>query len=151
MRVYYWAHKIRNMERTLLEKFTKTCKRPLEIFAPKTFWILGGSWFKGKFCKLHWILLNDWFIIEIFRSKTQQPSFLGQLFFRTDEENTKREGEPGRVWEEGSLSSSRIVKDKCADVLFSSRATLKKVSQTAAGVPFLRHVNFSNSDAATGT
>lgn len=53
-------------------------------FCPQDFFpILSGSWFKGKFCKLHWILLNDWFIIEIFGNKTQPSSFLWhrELFF----------------------------------------------------------------------
>lgn len=75
-------------------------------FCPQEFWILCGSWFKGKFCKLHWILLNDWFIIEIFGNKTQQPSFLGhrESFFRLDEGNTNNRDlkhNMGWVWEEG--------------------------------------------------
>lgn len=59
--------------------------------APKTSWILTGSRFKGKFCKLRWIWLNDWFKIEIPGERHLQPSpcWQGELLSRLDEEDTR--------------------------------------------------------------
>ena len=132
MRAYYWAHKIRNMGSTSLEKLTKTCKRLLEILPPRLFGFSVGADSKGNFANFVEFLLNDWFIIEIFESNTQEPSFLGHpvlASFWSDGENA----EEGEEEEEGRREASPI-QLLCNWFIFHTPGAVPNLNITSAAV-----------------